>query len=512
MTFNPYSIGFWLTRRAELTPHRIAVDFEDRALTYASLNKRANQAASTLASLGVRRGDRVAMLSENCPEYLEVFFACAKIGAVLAPVSWRLSEEEMSWQIEDSDPKLLISQAQWGEAAAQIFRGDALIFGSNEGEVSNGSYEDALTAGSPGEPDDNNSFDDALMILYTSGTTGRPKGAVLTHGNFFWANLNMLVNAEVHHDDVSLVFLPMFHIGGWNVTTLTVFLKGGTVVLERQFVSDRVLDLISKKQITLLMGVPATYLFMSQQPNFEDADFSSVRLMIVGGAPMPEALLEKYSARGISIVQGYGLTELAPNALILPMEDASRKLGSAGKPYFFTDTRLAGDVGNLVTGPATGEVVAAGPVVMQGYWRRDDATAETIVDGWLHTGDIARVDEEGYFFIVDRAKDMIISGGENLYPAEIENAIYEISAVAEVGVIGVPHDQWGEAVHAIVVPKEGAALTADEITLHCRARLAKFKVPRSIDIREEPLPRTPAGKVKKQELRAPFWEGKEKQI
>lgn len=512
MSFNPSSIGFWLTRRAQLTPKRIAVDFEDRAISYFDLNQRANRAASVLQSLGVRKGDRVAVLSDNCPEYLEVFFACAKIGAVLAPVSWRLGESEMAWQIEDSEPKLLVAGSQWGEVVEKIFSGPALYFEGKSQNKSRELYETALAAGSPDDPQDLNSFGDPLMILYTSGTTGRPKGAVLTHGNFFWANINMLVNAEVHHDDASLVFLPMFHIGGWNVTTLAVFLKGGTVVLERQFDGTRVLDLIAKKQITLLMGVPATYLFMSQQPGFEDADFSSLRLMVVGGAPMPEALLEKYSARGISIVQGYGLTELAPNALILPMEDASRKLGSAGKPYFFTDTRLADDSGNLVEGPATGEVVAAGPVVMQGYWRRDDATAETIVDGWLRTGDIARVDEEGYFFIVDRAKDMIISGGENIYPAEIENVIYELAAVAEVAVIGVPHDQWGEAVHAIVVPREGSNLAADEIVDHALSRLAKFKVPRSVDIRSEPLPRTPAGKVKKTELRAPFWEGKTKKI
>ncbi|MGH9198923.1 MAG: AMP-binding protein, partial [Acidimicrobiia bacterium] len=339
-----------------------------------------------------------------------------------------------------------------------------------------------------------------------------PKGALLSHGNFFWANLNMIVNSEITHDEVSLVVLPMFHIGGWNVNTLAVFLKGGTVVLERVFDAGRALKLIPKKKVTLLMGVPATYLFMSQQPGFEDADFSSVRTMVVGGAPMPEALLETYAARGIAIVQGYGLTELAPNALLLPARDAGRKLGSAGKPYFFSDTRLADDQGDPIEGEGVGEVIARGPIVMSGYYKREDATAETIRKGWLHTGDVARRDDEGYFFIVDRKKDMIISGGENIYPAEIENTIYQHPDVGEVAVVGVPDEKWGESPHAIVIPKEGKTLTEADVIAFCRERLAKFKVPRSVTITSSALPRTPAGKVRKPELRAPYWDQQKKNI
>jgi fatty-acyl-CoA synthase len=496
--FNPYSVGYWLTKRAQLTPDRIGVDFEDRAISYGQLNERANRAAGALTALGVGRGDRVAVISDNRPEYVEVFFACAKLGAIVVPVSWRLSEPEIQWQLDDSTPRVLITAPDWKRDSQN------LEFG--------GSYEEALASASPNGPEDKSAFDDSLMILYTSGTTGRPKGATLTHGNFFWANINLLIAAEISADTVSLVFLPMFHIGGWNVNTLAVFLKGGTVVLERQFDPVRVNDLIAKKSVTLLMGVPATYLFMSQQPGFEQADFSSVRQMLVGGAPMPEALLQTYASRGIEIAQGYGLTESSPTSLLLSQDDAMRKLGSAGRPYFFTDTDLMDETGNVLQPPATGEIVARGPNVMRGYWDRDDATAETIRDGWLHTGDVGRTDEEGFFYIVDRKKDMIISGGENIYPAEVENALYEHPGIAEAAVIGIPDEKWGEKVHAIVVPKEGSALTEDDVVVHSKERLAKFKVPRSVEIRSDPLPRTPAGKVRKPELRAPFWEREEKQI
>jgi fatty-acyl-CoA synthase len=496
--FNAHSVGFWITKRSQLSPNRVAVDFEDRTITYEELNERTNRAASVLASLGVSHGDRVAVLADNRPEYVEVFFACAKLGAVIVPVSWRLADSEIQWQLDDSAPKVLITAPTWRRDSQN------LEFES--------SYEDALAGAPPGEPDDLAGFEDPLMILYTSGTTGRPKGAVLSHGNFFWANLNILLAADVTHDTVSLMFLPMFHIGGWNVNTLAVFLKGGRVVLERQFEPARVNELVQKKGVTLMMGVPATYLFMSQEPGFEQSDFSSVRTMLVGGAPMPEALLQTYASRGIEIAQGYGLTETSPTSLLLSQDDAMRKLGSAGQSYFFTDTQLMDNDGALVDPPGTGEIVARGPNVMKGYRGRDDATAETIRDGWLHTGDVGRRDEDGFFFIVDRKKDMIISGGENIYPAEVENALYEHPGVAEAAVIGIPDEKWGESVHAIVVPKEGADLSTDVVIAHCRERLAKFKVPRSVEIRTDPLPRTPAGKVRKPELRTPFWKEQEKKI
>ncbi|MFN2611438.1 MAG: long-chain fatty acid--CoA ligase [Actinomycetota bacterium] len=496
-------MGFWLSRRAALSPHRVAIDFEDQTITYRELEDRTIRFGVFLGQASVTKGDRVAILSENRPEYIEAFFACAKLGAVLAPISWRLTEPEMRWQLNDSDPSVLIVSGDYAETAKSIFDGQVLVFDDIN--------RTAVASAEPEGPGDASTWNDPLMILYTSGTTGVPKGAVLTHGNFFWGNLNILVNADFSSDEVSLVFLPMFHIGGWNVNTLPVFLKGGMVVLERSFDPSRTLDLIQSKKVTWLMGVPATYLFMSQQPGFEHADLSSVRTMVVGGAPMPESLLKTYAAKGLNIIQGYGLTELAPNALLLPMQAAASKLGSSGKPYFFTDTRLMDDDGNLVDAPGTAEIVARGPVVMSGYWNRPDATDETIKDGWLHTGDVGRTDEDGFYWIVDRKKDMIITGGENVYPAEIENVLYDHPGVGEAAVIGIPDDRWGEMVHAIVVPTD-PAVTKDSIEKHCRERLAPFKVPRSIELRADPLPRTPAGKVKKAELRSPWWEGRSTKI
>lgn len=460
--------------------------------------------ANLLKDKGIAKGDRVAVLSDNRPEYLEVFFGCATIGAVITPISWRLAEAEIAWQIQDSDPLLVIAAPEWEAAARSASDREVLVMGR--------SYESALAAADEAPCEDISTFDDPLMILYTSGTTGTPKGAVLTHGNFFFANLNMIVASDIREDDVSLMFLPMFHIGGWNVNLLSIFLKGGCVVLERGFDPQRCIDLIAKKKVTWLMGVPATYLFMSQQPGFASADLSSVRVMVVGGAPMPEVLLKEYQQKGINIVQGYGLTELAPNALLLPSQEVEGRLGSAGKPYFFTDTQLMDDEGKILDAPATGEIVARGPVVMQGYRGRPDATAETIRDGWLHTGDVGRTDAEGFFYIVDRKKDMVITGGENVYPAEIENVLYEHPDIAEAAVIGIPDAKWGETVHAIVVVKEGSTLTEDSVITHCASKLAKFKVPRTVQIRSEALPRTPAGKVRKPELREPFWEGHGKNI
>ncbi|HVE75966.1 MAG TPA: long-chain fatty acid--CoA ligase [Actinomycetota bacterium] len=490
-----------MSRRAYLTPNRTAVEFEDELISYSQLNDRSNAFASVLESEGLEKGDRVAVLSENRPEYLGLFFACAKLGLVLAPVSWRLSPEEMAWQLNDSSPSVLFASDEYLEAAKVLFS-QRVIELQSEG----------ATGDRPAEPSDRSSFDDPLMILYTSGTTGRPKGAVLTHGNFFWANLNMIVASQFSSDDVSLVFLPMFHIGGWNINTLTVLLKGGKVLLEKSFDSKRALDLIERKHVTWMMGVPATYLFLSQAEGFESRDLSSVRQMVVGGAPMPEALLKTYSDRGIEIVQGYGSTELAPNALLLPMDEAGARQGSAGQPYFFTDTRLMNDEGDLLEPPATGEIVARGPIVMKGYWQREDATADAIKEGWLHTGDVARTDEDGYFYVIDRKTDMIISGGENIYPAEVENALYQHPHIAEAAVFGIPDDRWGEAVHAVIVPKEGSELSGEDVIAHCKGILAKFKTPRSVEITADPLPRTPAGKVRKHDLRVEHWRGRDRNI
>jgi fatty-acyl-CoA synthase len=327
---------------------------------------------------------------------------------------------------------------------------------------------------------------DGLLLIYTSGTTGKPKGALLTHANCFWTNLSFDLTTGVSQDDVVLQVLPQFHVGGWNVQALLAWWKGATVVLEREFEPARALRLIEEKGVTTMMGVPATYLFMAQQAGFAETNLSSLRRAVVGGAAMPEALLETWAERGTAIVQGYGLTEAAPNVLCLPPEDAVRKLGYAGKPYPLVDVRLS----------AEEELQVRGPNVFPGYWRNPQATAEAFTeDGWLRTGDVAERDDEGFYRIKGRLKDMYISGGENVYPAEIEAVLHEHPQVADAAVVGVADERWGEVGVAFVV----AEATEEELLEWCRARLARFKVPKSFRFVGE-IPRNGMGKVQKHDL------------
>jgi fatty-acyl-CoA synthase len=325
--------------------------------------------------------------------------------------------------------------------------------------------------------------------VYTSGTTGRPKGALLTHANCFWTNLSFDLATGVSGDDVVLQVLPQFHCGGWNVQALLGWWKGARIVLERAFDPARCLALIEEKRVTTMMGVPANYLFLSQEPAFATADLSSLRRAVVGGAPMPEALLEVWHERGVDVVQGYGLTEAAPNVLCLPPEDAIRRLGSAGKPYPHVDVRLS----------AEEELQVRGPNVFAGYWRNPDATDEVLVDGWLRTGDIAERDEEGFYRIKGRLKDMYISGGENVYPAEVESVLHEHPAVVDAAVVSVPDERWGEVGAAFVVP--GGEVSEEELVEFVRERLARFKAPKTVRF-VDVLPRSGMGKVQKDELRA----------
>ncbi len=353
--------------------------------------------------------------------------------------------------------------------------------------------------------------DEVAVIMYTSGTTGRPKGAMLTHANLWWNNTNALHLFDTLEADVTLVVAPLFHIGGLNVTTLVTWQKGGEVVLHRTFDPGACLEDIPRYGVTTMFGVPAIFLFMSQHPGFEAADLASVRSLICGGAPVPEPLLRRYDARGIPIQQGYGLTETSPSVTFLTAEWGLTKLGSAGSTPLFTDVRLVdGDGAVLHEAGALGEVCVKGPNVMKGYWNRPDATAAAIdPEGWFHTGDIGYLDADGFLFIADRVKDMVITGGENVYPAEVESVLYEHPAVSEVAVIGLPDERWGEAVVAVVAPKPGESVSLDELRDFGSSSLARFKLPTRLHL-VDALPRNPAGKVLKFELRDELGEqGKE---
>ena len=484
------TIGRWLSDRARTTPGRVAIRYLDGELTYEALDRRASRLAAGLAGRGLGRGDRLATLTGTSPDHVATFFACARLGVALQPISWRLAPAEIAYQLADAEPALLLASAEHEELARAAGAPVEIA------RIADPTLE------ADGEVADVADDDDPLLLVYTSGTTGKPKGALLTHANCFWTNVSFDRTAGVRDDDVVLQVLPQFHVGGWNVQPLLAWWRGATVVLAPQFDPARALRLIAEERVTTMMGVPATYLFLSQEPGFADADLSSLRLAVVGGAPMPESLLETWNERGVEIVQGYGLTEAAPNVLCLPPEDARRKLGFAGKPYPHVDVALRdAETGALVDGAGTGELVVRGPNVFAGYWRNPEATAAAFADGWLLTGDVAERDEEGFYRIAGRIKDMVVSGGENVYPAEIEDVLAEHGAVLEAAVVGVPDERWGEACAAFVVLREGASATEQELRDHCVERLARFKVPKTfafVDV----LPRSSMGKVLKDELRA----------
>jgi fatty-acyl-CoA synthase len=471
-----HTIGRWIRDRARNTPERVAIDHDGRLVTYRDLDEGSDARAAAFAAAGLERGDRVATLTGSSPEHVEIFFACAKLGLVLLPLSWRLSAAELRYQLDDAEPALLLVEEPYDELATAA--------GAPFERLQPGVRPQAVAA--PDIADRAVDDGDGLLLIYTSGTTGKPKGALLTHANCFWTNLSFDLTTGVSQDDVVLQVLPQFHVGGWNVQALLAWWKGATVVLEREFEPARALRLIEEKRVTTMMGVPATYLFMAQQAGFAETNLSSLRRAVVGGAAMPEALLETWAERGTAIVQGYGLTEAAPNVLCLPPEDAVRKLGYAGKPYPLVDVRLS----------AEEELQVRGPNVFPGYWRNPQATAEAFTeDGWLRTGDVAERDDEGFYRIKGRLKDMYISGGENVYPAEIEAVLHEHPQVADAAVVGVADERWGEVGVAFVV----AEATEEELLEWCRARLARFKVPKSFRFVGE-IPRNGMGKVQKHDL------------
>ncbi|MFC5665235.1 long-chain fatty acid--CoA ligase [Kitasatospora misakiensis] len=489
-------IGSWPARRARKTPHRTALLHEEHATGYAELYDRTTRLAHLLRARGVRPGDRVAFLGPNHPAFLETLFAAGQLGAVFVPLNTRLAVPELRYQLQDSGSTLLLTVRR--PDAAEL-AGDVELL-----EAEGASYE-ALLAEASAEPlDVPVGPDDVCMIMYTSGTTGRPKGVVLTHGNILWNSLNVLVDVDLSTDEVTLVSAPLFHTAALNMTCLPTLLKGGTAVLESAFDPVRTLELVERHRITCLFGVPAMYDAVAAEPGWAEADLSSLRNLLCGGAPVPARTIRRYLDRGLAFVQGYGMTEASPGVLLLDRHDALTHAGTAGVPHFFTDVRLLNPAGDPVGVDEPGEVLVAGPNVTPGYWGHPEESADAFRDGhWFRSGDIAAVDAEGYIRLVDRLKDMFISGGENVYPAEVENALLEHPAVAECAVFGVPDEKWGEVGRAVVVLRPGAEVVVEELTAHLDGRLARYKIPRSV-LLADALPRSGAGKLLKGPLRATY--------
>lgn len=487
-------LGSWPARRARMTPDAVAVVGAGRSITYAQLYHRVARVCELLRGAGVGAGDRVAYLGPNHPAYLELLFASGAVGAVFVPVNFRSTAPEIDYVLGDSGARVLFHTAAYREVVGRLTVGIATICVDDGGGLP---VDDGDGAVVPDEPVD---LADPCMIMYTSGTTGRPKGAVLTHANLTWNCLNVLVESDIRAHEVGLVSAPLFHAAALGMLCLPVLLKGGCVVLLEKFDTAAVFDAIETHRVTRMFGVPAMYDALAASERWDSADLSSVRELLCGGAPVPHNTIRRYLAQGLTFVQGYGMTEAAPGVLFLDPQHAQDKVGSAGVPSFFTDVRVVGANGAQVPPGGRGEVLVSGPNVSPGYWGRPAESSEVLRDGWFHSGDVATVDEDGYVYIVDRMKDVIISGGENIYPAEVENVLTAHPAVAACAVIGVPDERWGEVGRAIVVPAPGHEPNPDALLTFVREELAGYKVPKSVVFVDE-LPTGGSGKIQKSAVR-----------
>lgn len=499
-------VGSWPRRRIKNGAHRTAVVFEEQAFTYGELEERIRRLANALRSQGVGPGDRVAYLGFNHHSLLESFFAVNQLGAIWVIINARLTPGEVEYILSDSGAKVAIIGAEHhGHANKLAGIVPVQTWVHVDGGPGQLDYEQVIGAAGADEIDEPVTWDDPALIMYTSGTTGRPKGAVHTHGSLSMQYFSALIDTDFTRDEVHLSVAPLFHVAGLNTMTLPTFLKGGTIVIHHQFNAGDVLAAIGAHGVTSMFAVPAMMDALAMHPGFSSADLRTLRSVLVGGAPLPERMLRTWHERGVQVQQGYGMTETAPGVFLLLAEDSFRKSGSAGRPHFFTEGRVVRPDGSDIGPGEHGEVIAQGPNVMKEYWGRPKETAEVIVDGWYRTGDIATLDDDGYVYIKDRIKDMFISGGENIYPAEVENALLDVPGVAEAAVIGVADERWGEVGHAYLVLLPGAELTSADVEAHLADRLARYKIPKQIAFVPE-LPKTATGKLRKHIIRTKFEE------
>lgn len=484
----------WLKRWSLYSPNKLAlIDPQNSAsFSYSHLFQASNRLAHHLKNKGIQAGDRIGVFSPNCVEMVALFFAAQRMGAILVPINFRLSTPEVEFILSDSSPKALI----FHESLSSVVEDLQISLSKYElKDISQVLHEDQ----SHPLPFFDGHHHSACMILYTSGTTGFPKGAVLTNEMIYWNSMNTSLSLDLRKDDVTICFSPLFHTGGWNVLMTPFFHHGATVVLLEKFDADFILSLSEKHQATLLFGVPTTLSLMAQSPLFSSADLSSLRYMVVGGEAMPLELICLWHSKGIPIRQGFGLTEFGPNCFSLNEHEAEKKMGSIGFPNFYVQTRVVNPEGQDVSLGETGELLLSGPSCMQGYWNNPKATQDVMKQGWLHTGDLVRQDEEGYFYVVGRKKEMFISGGENVYPAEVERVLSSHPFVHEVAVIGVNDPTWGEVGQAFVVSSSHSPLIEKELKDFCQNHLAKFKIPKHFSFLSE-LPKGDTGKVHKRKL------------
>jgi fatty-acyl-CoA synthase len=501
---NAQGLATWLRRRAERDPQRPVITFRNETTTYGKFQEEIEGAAAFLHMRGISLGCRVAYLGFNHSSFLVSLFATARLGAVFVPLNFRLTGDELVYQIEDSGSTAIICGPEYIDTIDAISRKISVQVYLAFGEVSrngSGNFESILRTT---ESTDEVAVDpdSPAAILYTSGTTGRPKGAILTHRNLWTNNVNWMLSVGYHGGHTALSSAPMFHSGGLCVMTLPVMMAGGHIILHEQFDAERLLKDVETYRVTSLFLVPTMMLYLTQRSDFADADLTSVEIIVAGASPVPESLLRTFQERGVPVSQCWGLTETATGATFLGAEHALEKLGSCGTAGMLNEVKLVDfDGNNLTAAGATGELCVRGETVSPGYWNLPEATAAAhLPGGWLRTGDVAYRDDDGFFYICDRLKDMIITGGENVYPAEVESALYDHPAVSEVAVIGIPDEEWGERVVAVVVPKSEAQPELNELRSFLTTRLARYKLPRELRIVYE-LPRNTTGKVMKHMLR-----------
>jgi len=506
-------IGDWMDRGERYFPDALAVvdvaKGSSGRFTYREMNARANRLAGFLqGEAGIAKGDRVGILAMNCVEFLDAFFACAKLGAILVPFNWRSHPREIAELAAQTGPKVMIFGDDFRAGVAEIADTPPCasittwLHLDGEGLAKSRGYA-ATMAGREALPVKNDAVDaeDIVCLLFTGGTTGMPKGARISYRMIAWNTLNTVIH-ELSRGDVTLTHTPMFHTGALFVYTLPLLTLGGTVVIMRKWTADDMLSLIEREKVTVLFCVPTQYQMMMQSPRFEGANLSSLRFLTSGGAPLPVPIIRTYKEKhGVVFKQGFGMTEFGPGIFSMDPEFAETKAGSIGKPNYFVDARIVDDDNQPLPAGEVGELVLKGPSASSGYFNNPEASAAAVdAEGWFHTGDMARVDADGFYYIADRKKDMFISGGENVYPAEIEKVLYEHPAVAMAAVIGVADEKWGEVGRAIIVKKPGAAPTEEEILAHCRDRLAKYKVPKSV-VFVDSMPISAAGKILKRALK-----------
>ncbi|MCP4574778.1 MAG: long-chain fatty acid--CoA ligase [Deltaproteobacteria bacterium] len=501
------NIGDWLFKRSFISPEKTAILFHDRELGYSQMNKRVNRLCHGMLKMGLSKGDRVGVLCRNRPEFLEIYFACSKTGAIFVPLNFRLAPPELAFQIDDSGTKILFLHSDFhelvmksrmdlpGDGPTPIILGEEVVSGREL------CYTDFIKNESEDEPlfsDDLITLDTAQMIMYTSGTTGRPKGALLSHKKTLFNTLNAQIYFDLYSKDVMLLALPLFHSGGLNIMAVPTLYAGGTIILMSRFDPEEFLELVEAHKVTQAMLVPTMLNTILKESRPEDFNLGSLRSILIGGEPASADLVHEAQDRGLPVRQIFGQTETSIE-LWVPKAAAREKAGSVGIPVFHGEVVVKNDSKKAVQPGEIGEIVVKGPIQMMSYWNSDEATHEVLKDGWLHTRDLGKLDEDGFFYAVDRMGDMYISGGENVYPAEVEKALFAHPQIFEAAIIGVPSEKWGMAGHALIRCKKGETIDMDEVVAFLGDKVASYKIPETMAIVDK-FSKTASGKIKKKEF------------